>query len=92
MAGKKSGCQPEEKMREIGGRIMLGFLCRIWRSIFLNLDDWRSKIKEAKARFGLLKIKRKKDGGIGRSCNWGLSFESCESTAVISGDVLLSLT
>lgn len=70
---------------------MSDFLCKIWRSIFLDLYDLRSKIKEAKPRFGLLKIKRQKGGGRGRSCNWGLSFESCESTAVISGDVLLSL-
>jgi len=75
MAGKKSVCQPEEKMTEIVGRVMSVFLCRIWRSIFLNLDDWRSKIKETKARFGLLNIKRKKNGGMGRSCNWGLSLK-----------------
>jgi len=32
------------------------------------------KIKEAKSRFRLLTIKRKKGGRRGRSCNWGTEF------------------
>jgi len=74
MAGKKSGCHPEEKMREIRGRIIFDFLCRIWRLIFLNLDDLRSKIKETKARFSPLTLKRKKRGEKGQKLQLGTEF------------------